>query len=450
MNIKTKLSFEFTGIVAFILVFFAVLVYYFSYTTQLASYREELLNSAKNSAILLVDVAEVDSTLLKKIHRTTILLDNEEIVITNSSSKVIYSNNIKYLSDDLINKYSKNSDVTYFSYGEKDGVYYKHHLNNQKFNVFVMASDNFRRENLSNLRKILFWSVLFSIWLSVLFSYLFSKNAIKPVSRIIKSVKNINSSKLSNRLTVGKGNDELAQLAKTFNEMLANLEIAFQNQKDFVSNASHELRTPLSVMILETDYLLSKERTTKEYTSHFKSLVNDLKKLNAQMNSLLELAQINKDNSIQLSDARIDEIIFNAIQQIKTKYPGRKIVPSIQYPENDQELIIKGNPGLLEIALKNIIDNACKFSEDQVRIELLIVEKFIKIIISDSGIGIPSNELSSIYNPFKRGSNAKFKGGFGVGLSLASKIFELHEAKVSVYSNENVGTQFEILFKQIS
>jgi signal transduction histidine kinase len=311
-----------------------------------------------------------------------------------------------------------------------------------------MAFDHGRTENLSELRKILLWSILFSIWLSILLSYLFSKKAIQPISRIIKSVKNINSLRMSNRLNEGKRKDEIEQLAITFNEMLTNLETAFKNQEDFVSNASHELRTPLTVMISESDYLLSHKRNQEDYINHISGLIVDLKDLNALLNSLLELAQINRDYNIQLSDVRIDEIVYNAIHQIKTKYPNRKIQSKIQYPEDDNELLINGNSGLLIIAFKNLIDNACKFSENEVYVEFEIQGKYIKIVISDKGIGIPSEELDSIYLPFKRASNVKFKAGFGVGLSLVNKIITLHGAEMKVYSIENEGTKFELLFNK--
>ena len=450
MNIKTRLSFQFTLIVAGILLFFSVLVYYFSYSSQLAKFRENLLDSAKNTAILLINVAEVDSSLLKKIHQSTISWEREEIALTDSSFNLIYSNKIQYLSEEVIRINSDNGDLKFFSIAEKDGVYYKHQVKNQTYNVFVMAFDNSRVENLSELRKILLWSILFSIWLSVLLSYLFSKNAIHPISKIIKSVKTINSSRLSNRLNEGNRKDEIDQLAITFNEMLTNLEIVFKNQEDFVSNASHELRTPLTVMIGESDYLLSREQKPEEYINHISGLVTDLKKLNSLLNSLLELAQINRDNNIQLSGVRIDEIIFTAIHQIKIKYPGRKIIPKIQYPDNENDLLIDGNSGLLTIAFKNLIDNACKFSDEDVIIEFLIMDKFIKVIISDKGIGIPSNELENIYEPFKRATNVKFKGGFGIGLSLVAKIIELHGAALETYSVENEGTRFELLFNRVN
>jgi signal transduction histidine kinase len=449
MNIKIRLSFQFTLIVAGILLFFSVLVYYFSYTSQLSKFRQNLLDSAKNTAVLLINVAEVDSSLLKKIQQSTISWEKEELVITDSAFNLIYGNNIQHLCNNVMFENLANGDLNYFSIADKDGVCYKHIFDNRANYVYALAFDKSRIENLSELRKVLFWSILFSIWLSVLLSYFFAKRAIKPISKIIKSVKEINSLKLSNRLDEGDKKDEIAQLSITFNEMLSDLEIAFMNQKDFVSNASHELRTPLTVLISESDYLLSREREKNEYINHISGFIGDLKKINALLNKLLELAQINRDTIIMLSDVRIDEVVYSAIHSVKDKYQGRKIIPKIQYPENGDDLLINGNSGMLEIAFKNLLDNACKFSNDDVGVEFVIADKLINIIISDKGIGIPSNEVASIYRPFKRASNVKFISGFGIGLSLVAKIIELHDATLSVNSAENKGTQFELHFKRL-
>jgi signal transduction histidine kinase len=450
MNIKIRLSLQFTLLVTGILLFFSVLAYYFSYTSQLNKFRENLLDNAINTAILLINVEEVDSSLLKKIHQSTISREREEIALTDSSLNIVYSNNIQYLSVDGMQKISPAGNVSYFSIEDKDGVRYKHIFNNRTYYVFVMAVDKTRPENLKELRGILLWSILFSIWLSVMLSYLFSKRAIKPITQIIKSVKEINSLRLNTRLNEGDKKDEIAQLSITFNEMLSTLEVAFKNQEDFVSNASHELRTPLTVMIGESDYILTKKLEKEDYIIHITRLVEDLKSLNSMLNSLLELAQINHDKRISFSSVRIDEVVFSAIQQIKTRYPGRKIIPKIQYPENANELLINGNAGLLEIAFENLIDNACKFSIQEVIIEFKLNEKFITTIISDTGIGIPSNELESIYSPFKRASNVKFISGFGIGLAMVENIMRLHEAELNVYSTENEGTEFNLKFNRIN
>lgn len=448
MSIKIRLSVQFTLVVIGILFFFSVLVYYFSFTSQRSKFRELLLEKAQNTAILLISVEGVDSNLLKKIHETTSSLVEEEIALTDSTNNLIYSNNTHYLSPKIILEKSYNSNINYFSIGEKDGVSYNHRIKNNAYHVYVLAYDNSRAQNLIEMRTILFWSILFSVWLSISASYFFSKLAIKPISNIISEIKEINSSKLNRRLNEGRGRDEIEQLATTFNQMLTDLELVFKSQNEFVSNASHELRTPLAIIIAESEYILGKERKQEEYVKHISGMVDDMRKLNALLNSLLELAQLNRDTRIFLSPLRIDELIFSTIQEIKTKYPGRKILPKIEYSDNENDLLITGNSGLLEIALKNLIDNACKFSNGEVEVKLSMQAEQMSVRISDHGIGIPNSEMENIFKPFRRGENVKYIGGFGIGLSIVAKIIELHGAKINVSSAEKEGACFEILFSR--
>lgn len=446
MNIKTRLSFQFTFIVAGILVFFSFLVYYFSYTSQLSKFRLNLYDSAKNTAALLLTVDEVDSTLLRKIQQSTKGWVNEEFALTDSAFSLIYGNNIQYLSDSSVLVNNAGRGLNNFSVGEKDGICYRHYYNGRQYYVYAMAFDKSRTDNLRELRMILLWSILSSICLSVLSSYLFAKRAMRPISKIVKSVKEINSMKLSSRLDEGDRKDEIAQLAITFNSLLSELETAFRNQEDFVSNASHELRTPLTVMIGESDYIMSHNRSNEEYLKHIAGLNSDLKKMNALMNSLLELARINRNNELQFSGVRIDEIILNSILQVKEKHHGRKIITRIEYPENASELVIEGNEGLLAIAFNNLIDNACKFSSGDIAVELNIRDSNIIVVVQDQGIGIPEEELKTIFRPFSRGSNVKFIGGFGLGLSLVARIIEVHGARLNVSTDINEGTRIEMVF----
>ena len=446
MNIKTRLSLQFTSIVFGILVFFSVLVYYFSFTSQRSKFRDNLLEKAQNTAILSINIEEIDSTLLKKIHQTTRSLEAEEIAITNESNKLLYSNKTNLLTPDNLISHTYNSRIAYFSIGAKDGVSYKHELNDKSYHIFVLAHDRYRAENLNELKNILLWSILISVLLSVTAAYFFSKSAIKPISNIITKVKEINSSRLSNRLDEGKRQDEIEQLAITFNRMLSDLEKAFKSQDEFVSNASHELRTPLAIMIAESDYILSRTRNTEEYSAHISGLVEDLRKMNTLINSLLELAHLSGHENIQMTDLRIDELIFNAIKATKAKYPGRKIMPKIEYPDNENDLIIYGNQGLLDIALKNLFENACKFSSGDVEVQISMVDEAISVCITDHGVGIPEDQISSIFDPFNRSTNVKYIGGFGIGLSIVARILKLHSVAIKVTSVIDQGTQFELLF----
>ena len=446
MNIITRLSLQFTSIVFGILIFFSVLVYYFSFTSQRSKFRDNLLEKAQNTAILSINIQEIDSTLLKKIHQTTKSLEAEEIAITNESNKLLYSNKTDLLSADKLISHTYNTKIAYFSIAEKDGVSYKHEANNQSYHIFVLAHDRYRAENIHELKIVLLWSILISVILSVTAAYFFSKSAIKPISNIITKVKEINSSRLSDRLDEGKRQDEIEQLAITFNLMLSDLEKAFKSQDEFVSNASHELRTPLAIMIAESDYILSRTRNTEEYTTHISGLVEDLRKMNTLINSLLELAHLSGHENIQMTDLRIDELIFNAIQSTKSKYPGRKIMPKIEYSDNESDLIIYGNQGLLDIALKNLFENACKFSTGDVEVKISMVDEAISVCITDHGVGIPEDQIGNIFNAFNRSTNVKYIGGFGIGLSIVARIMKLHAVEIKVNSTINEGTQFELLF----
>jgi two-component system, OmpR family, sensor histidine kinase ArlS len=144
MNIKNKLSAQFTLLVFVILIFFSFLVYYFSYSSQQSEFRHNLYDMAKNTAILLIDVEEVDSTLLNKIHKTTKSRDNEEITIYNSSNAIIYRNQIQYLSDYRNSNNPDKPDPVYFSIKEKDGIMYKHFAKGQVYKVYVLAYDTFK------------------------------------------------------------------------------------------------------------------------------------------------------------------------------------------------------------------------------------------------------------------------------------------------------------------
>jgi signal transduction histidine kinase len=147
-----------------------------------------------------------------------------------------------------------------------------------------------------------------------------------------------------------------------------------------------------------------------------------------------------------MTSVRIDELVFNAIKSIKSKYPGRKILPKIEYPDNENDLNVFGNQGLLDIALKNLFENACKFSSSDVEVGIKLLEGTIRVTITDQGIGIPEDQIGSIFNAFNRSENVKFIGGFGIGLSIVSKIMQLHSVEINVSSELNKGTQFNLTF----
>ena len=163
--------------------------------------------------------------------------------------------------------------------------------------------------------------------------------------------------------------------------------------------------------------------------------------------TLLEFAKASGNTGgLEISLVRIDEIILRLPSEM-AKINSNYIV-SIEFgnlPEDEESLLVFGNETLLLTAIKNIVVNACKYSDDQKALVILeIAEKVLKVTVSDRGKGIPDAELKTIFQPFYRVEDNVSSHGFGLGLSLAERIIKLHKGSVEVRSQLNVGTHFTI------
>lgn len=447
INIKTKLALQFMAIVTAILFIFAFLIYYFTYTTHKEKFKTSLLNRAKYTAIVINRNKTIEKEFLDKIFASTYMSQNQEVVICDLKYELLYEYKRKLVSENILQALNITEEYNFFYLENKDGVCLRIKFHEIPALLVIMANDNARKDYLRDLTGFLFWGIIVSMALTSLFAYIFSKQAFKPVSRINEEVQTINASNLSIRLDEGNGMDELERLAATFNTMLDGLEASFKNQAEFIANASHELKTPLAVMIAESEYLLSKDKSEEEYKNHIKKNIEYVHKFNDHLNNLLELARINRITSIEKHEVRLDEILYDAIKMIREKYPERKILTKIELPENDKELIINANYSLMVLAFSNLLDNAVKFSNENINLSLETSNQLL-VTITDSGIGIPESELLHISKPYRRAGNARYISGFGIGLSLVSRIFEAHGFNFQISSTVNAGTSIRILFNQ--
>jgi len=265
---------------------------------------------------------------------------------------------------------------------------------------------------------------------------------------IVNQVQKVRASNLSVRIDEGNGKDEISELAQNFNRLLSHLENAFELQQTFVINASHELRTPVTSIIGELEVTLNKARSTEEYERALQSALTDAERLNETISSLLELAQVDMSyTQAALSPVAIDELVWEIADYWTHKMGKGFFAVSVQHlPEDPEKLLIPANKSLLTIALNNIISNAYKFSGDKrVQCDLYANEKFIRIAITDSGIGIPTEETEKIFQSFYRGTNVKAYHGSGIGLYITSKIINLFGGSIDVQSSDK-GTVFTIFF----
>jgi two-component system, OmpR family, sensor histidine kinase ArlS len=454
MTIRNKLTVQFTVIVASILLVIFFGMYYFSSMLRKNEFVNRIENRALSNARLLLNVKTVDREVLSIIENnlSTSLVDLK-LMILDTNNQIVYKfkefdNNLpSYLSKQKLYLNSRFE----FNNGEEDGVGILFISSSGKeYKVFLCATDTLGKDQLHKFKNILIIVFFLSVIIIALAGYIYSRRALKPISGVVSQVDKISASRLDLRVDTGKNRDEIAQLAETFNNMLQRLENAFKMQRSFVSNASHELRTPLTVLTGQIEVALMNKRTPEEYQVILSSLLEEIRFLNSLSNGLLSLAQSSIDASaMKTLPIRIDEILFDSKVIIQRRHPDYRVnLDFNDFPEDDQQLTINGNSNLLMAAFTNLIDNACKFSDNHcATIKIKYSDSRLYISITDSGIGIPGEDLKKVYETFYRAKNIKNIQGHGIGLSLTRNIVEMHQGTLNIISKENIGTVAEISFQ---
>ena len=314
------------------------------------------------------------------------------------------------------------------------------------------AQDLYGQANLSNLKTLL--TVIFFIVVIIvgLAGWVFAKRALRPISKVMNAVEGILPQKLDTRLDIPNQKDEIGRLSTTFNKLLDRIETAFQMQKIFVANVSHELKNPLTKIRSQLEVSMLKERTPEDYKITIQSVLEDIQELAQLSNTLLELAKVSEDQRDLLTEiVRIDDLLWDCRQSLGQANAAYNIQVDLEeLPEDDTWLEIAGNSTLLKTAFLNLMDNACKFSENQtVKVTLRASSKKLVLQFSDSGKGIPTQDQSLIFQPFYRGDNTANVKGYGIGLSLVERIVKLHNGHVSIQTNQPKGTTFILNFLRL-
>ncbi|SOD81742.1 sensor histidine kinase [Spirosoma fluviale] len=453
MTIRNRISLQFSLIVASILLLFSVVVYATSAHYRQEEFYERLKRKARTTVKFLVEVKEIDQNLLKIIDRNSLsALIDEKILVFNARNKLVYASiddKVIHYRPLLLNRVREEGQVE-LTDGENEVIGLLYRENGQSLVVLASAFDQFGKAKLSNLRHTLIWSFLGGIGLTLAFGFFFAGQSLQPISKINQQVQTITANNLQQRLNEGKRQDEIDQLAINFNHVLVRLEQAFDQQRSFVSHASHELRTPLTALKSEIQLGLLQRLSPEGYELILQNLLTDTDQLIALSNSLLSLARTMENlQRVQLTTVRLDEIIFSAQDELLTTQPAYRI--QVDYDTMpDTELLVRGNEDLLRHVVMNLLDNACKYSaHHEANVFIGADSSSCWFKVQDAGIGMTGAEMSRIFEPFFRASNALNYEGFGVGLSICQRIVALHQGSITVVSELGCGSTFTVKFPHI-
>ena len=458
MKIRTKIAFQFTLIVALILVVFSVSLYYLLEGYTKDEFNNYLKDRAQTTAKLLIKEKNVDKRLLKVIDRNTLSsLYAAEVLVFNDENLVTYSN------IDSVNKFPYSPEILEkirkFKYHEADyqnkkvvGLMYTDEELKKDYLILAQAEDTYGEQKLERIKDAMTIGLVSSIFLTIILGFVFAGQSLKPISRINQEVSKITARDLTKKLSTGNNKDEIAQLARNFNEMLSRIEKSFELQKSFVSNASHELRTPLAAIKSEIQVALEKDRTPEEYKEILKSLNIDNQRLIQLINGLLQLAKSEKgDKSLQMAPIRIDEVLFEVQDELQHQHQNYRIsIDFEEIPDDDESVTMNGNKSLLRTLFNNLIDNACKYSENNMAVINIRFNKSNCIInVADTGIGISKEDQEKVFEPFFRTKNASNYKGYGIGLSICKRIVDIHGGRIILKSELGQGSNFNVILPHL-
>jgi signal transduction histidine kinase len=298
---------------------------------------------------------------------------------------------------------------------------------------------------MDTLLVVLAGSAIVAVALATIVGWLTARRALAPLETITQTALQITrADDLSRRIPMAEvPQDEVGRLAMAFNESLERLERLFNAQRRFLADVSHELRTPLTTIRANVDLV---RRLGGADPVSLGAIQSEAERMSRLVGDLLVLAQADAGTLPLAHDTvEMDTLLLEVLSETQVLAGGVKL----GLGELDQALVTGDRDRLKQILL-NLVSNALKFTPEggRVTMGLALVDEWVRITVSDTGVGIPPEELPRIFDRFYRVDKARSRalGGAGLGLSIAQRIAQLHGGRIEAASNglDGGGTTFSV------
>lgn len=297
-----------------------------------------------------------------------------------------------------------------------------------------------RQHALDNLLSRSLLALLGLAIIAFAFGYAMAGRVLSPLGRITRTARAVAGSDLSRRIELDGPDDELKELADTFDDMLERLERAFTAQQRFVGNASHELRTPLAINRTLLEVHLSDPGAPMELQQLGKTLLATNERSEQLVEGLLLLAR--SDNQIvERKPVDLAEVAEQAVDQVHAEAEAKGVV----IRGERQSAVVQGNGVLLERIALNLVQNAVRYNVQEdgwVEVTTEVLHGQAVLIVSNTGPVVPAYEIDNLFEPFKRLRGADRTGsdkGVGLGLSIVRSVARAHGGHIYAQPREGGG-----------
>lgn len=278
--------------------------------------------------------------------------------------------------------------------------------------------------------------------------YFLSRRALLPVDRITASARSISITNLSQRLPVVQTGDELQRLAETCNDMLARLETAVGRIRQFTADASHDLRGPVSFIRTVAEVALRNPHVAPVGREALSDIVDEAEKISALLENLLTLARADADRAdVALVPLDLRSVVEEACEIARPLAAARQHILSVA-PDMPAAVSVRGDAASLRRLFWILLDNAVKYTPSPGHIDVSLSSSAREVIVAvrDNGIGISAEDLPRIFDRFYRSDPSRSQvEGSGLGLSIAKWLAESQNGRLSVVSQLNAGSTFELV-----
>ena len=419
---------KFGAIIALILLLFSMAFYTIFWEKSSLSIKGKLTLQAEKIESFLEEKKE-----LIRLNYTFVVVKRGNIVYRSKSFKKSYD---KYMS--RYNFYMPIIPVL----GED--AYFKYHLEKPK-NSYIFVVKPEADEVLKSILLLLSTLVPLIFLLLIFVINGIIKSIIEPINQLNKDAKRVNIDNFKSSFAKPKYNDEIALLTAGFNEMITRLNSGVERLKKANDTIAHELKTPISIMQTEIELALSKPREKEDYKESLQNIFTQLNTLNSLVQTLLILSRYSKMQLEQnLQECDFNTILIAVIEGLTTLANSKEITIDIKTFKKARK---NSNCLLVNTVMRNIIENAIKYSKEGGKIEIKLYSKDENVIFSvkDWGIGIEQSDIPKLTERFFK-VEQNSKQSYGLGLSIVKEALHLLDANISIDSTIGKGSSFKVEF----
>ncbi|MBI3244669.1 MAG: HAMP domain-containing protein [Chloroflexi bacterium] len=272
--------------------------------------------------------------------------------------------------------------------------------------------------------------------------YFLAARALAPIDQIIHTARRISAEDLSARLNLPATDDEVGRLATTFDAMLARLDESFKRERQFTADASHELRTPLAAMQAILGVIREERRTPEDYEQALSDISEEADRLRALTEDLLQLARGDTQSPAAYAKIDLSALLNDVADSLRPLAEAKGLALNCNIPNG---LFLSGEmDGLIRLFV-NLVENAVKYTDDgAITLSAQAEADQLRIIVADTGPGIPPEHLPRIFDRFYRVDASRTQRGAGLGLAIALDIARAHGGAIEVSSTLGAGSAFTV------